>query len=90
MISNSRRAGARRRSTRCGPALRLLADVDIFFLAELLFASSGRTMELGRSGRSMIGSPAARYGVIDNDRQFLQHLRGALGFARAGLRQAPL
>ena len=33
-----------------GPALRLPADVDIFFLAELLFADSGRTMELGRSG----------------------------------------
>ena len=72
-----------------GPALRLPADVDIFFLAELLFAEFGRTMELGRSGADAdVGfrrfgaaadsTPVERsgsYGVIDNDRQILQQLR---------------
>ena len=72
-----------------GPALRLPGDVDIFFLAELLFAEFGRTMELGRSGADAdvgfagsgpprISTPVERsgtYGVIDNDRQILQQLR---------------
>ena len=44
-----------------GPALRLLADVDLFVLAELLFAGSGAAMELGR----WPGSSATSYGVIN-------------------------
>jgi hypothetical protein len=45
---------------RLEPALRLLVDVAIFVLAELLFADSGATMELGRTSlRSAAGAGAS-------------------------------
>jgi hypothetical protein len=40
----------------------------------LVISGLGQTMELGRSGRSMmLTSASASYGVIDSDRQILQH-----------------
>ena len=71
-----------------GPALRLPGDVDIFFLAELLFANSGgRWRSADEIAMVMSASPvrgrpestpverSGTYGVIDNDRQSLQQLR---------------
>ena len=87
-----------------GPALRLPGDVDIFFLAELLFADSGGRMELGRSGADAdVGfagsgpprirrrsSAAGPTGSSTTIAKFCSNYVGALGFARAALRQALL
>ena len=52
--------------------------------ADVGFAGSGPPPDSTPVERS------GTYGVIDNDRQILQQFVGALGFARAALRQALL
>ena len=72
-----------------------------FFLAELLFADSGATMELGRSAPMLTSaspgrwcrrrSSAGRYGVIDNDRKFCStDSGGALACSRSAAATAAL
>ena len=87
-----------------GPALRLPGDVDIFFLAELLFADSGgrwssadRVPMLmsaspvrGRRGIRRRSSAAGPTGSSTTIAKFCSNYVGALGFARAALRQALL
>ena len=53
-------------------AVRLLVDVAIFVLAEIVVGRFGATMELGRSMMRRRPS-AASYGVIDNRSENLQH-----------------
>jgi hypothetical protein len=56
-------------------ALRLLVDVaSPFLFSGIVVRRFGATMEVGRSGRSMMSAGAgASYGVIDNRSENLQH-----------------